>query len=183
MAKSPIERYDAWGIVFLVAIIIGTALLPFFKIPFLGALGISLLIFGIGGIIVARRKVSALKRTNPELFKALEAENSASATKCAVCGAELTFSFRCYYCKKHFCQEHKLPEKHHCSMAPTVSFRTTLLIGTLLILIGIAMLYVSLMPRLSWVLALGGFLIFMGTILLIARAWEESQSRRAMRLY
>lgn len=184
MAKSPTDRYGVWGIIFFVAILIGIGLLPslFFKTYLLGFIGISLLIFSAVGIIVIRKKVSALKRANPELFKALEAENSTSATKCVVCGAKGAFLFRCYYCREYFCEEHKLPETHHCSMAPSASFRTVILTSALMVFVGIAILYVYLMQSLIWGLALGGFLIGMGLLFLIGRAWEEKQSRRAMGL-
>ena len=183
MAKSPIERYDVWGIIFFLAILIGIfALLSslLFNIRLLGYVGISLLIFSAVGIVVIRKRVAALKRTNPEFFKALQGEDSVTATKCAVCGREDAFLFRCYYCTKWLCEEHKLPKNHHCSMAPTASFRTVLFIGTLAIFIGIAVLYVSLMSSQSLGLLLGGFLIFFGTILLVSRAWVERQSKRAM---
>lgn len=182
MAKSPIKRYEALGVIFILAILTGIALLPslFLNIRLFGYAGISLLIFSAVGIIVIRKRVAALKRTNPEFFKALEGEDSVTATKCAVCGREDALLFRCYYCTKRFCEEHKLPKKHHCAMAPTASFRTALLTGTLAILIGIAVLYVSLLSSQSFGLAIGGFWIFLGTIVLIARAWEERQSKRAM---
>jgi uncharacterized membrane protein HdeD (DUF308 family) len=184
MAKNPIGRFDVWGIIFVVSILIGIGLLPslFLKIDVLGFIGIFLLTFGAVGIIIFRRKVSALKRSNPEFFRALEAEDSASNTKCPVCSADVGFYFRCYYCKKYFCEKHILPENHHCSMAPKASFRTVLLTCSLMVFAGIIVLYVSLMPSLSWVFALGGFLIGMGLILLIGRAWEERQSKRAIGL-
>jgi hypothetical protein len=187
MAKSPFSRYDRWGIIFLLAILIGIGLSPSlsFKIPILGFLDISILTFGIVGIIVGRRKVIALKRSNPELFKAMEAENSATARKCAVCNAENAFLYRCYYCKKYFCEQHKLPKKHLCSMAPKIGFGAALLISILIIFIGIAMLYASLGSSLSWrlfLLFLGGWVTFFGTLLLIGRSWEERQSKHAIGL-
>jgi len=76
MAKSPISRYDHWGVFFLLTIIFGGMLLPllFLVMPLLGFVDISLLIFSVLGIIVIRRKTSILKRKYPEVFKAYNDE-------------------------------------------------------------------------------------------------------------
>lgn len=34
--------------------------------------------------------------------------------KCSYCGNEMYMPFTCKYCKKQFCSEHRLPEKHKC---------------------------------------------------------------------
>lgn len=34
--------------------------------------------------------------------------------KCEYCGKEVVLPFRCPYCKKYFCYEHRLPENHDC---------------------------------------------------------------------
>ena len=34
--------------------------------------------------------------------------------KCEYCGKEVVLPFRCPYCKKYFCYEHRLPENHGC---------------------------------------------------------------------
>jgi predicted nucleic acid binding AN1-type Zn finger protein len=36
--------------------------------------------------------------------------------QCAHCGAETNHAFRCNYCNQSHCSEHRLPEKHECSM-------------------------------------------------------------------
>jgi Zn-dependent protease len=36
--------------------------------------------------------------------------------KCKVCGKEEILPFKCSYCGEYFCAEHRLPEKHNCSM-------------------------------------------------------------------
>jgi hypothetical protein len=191
MAKSPIGRYDRWGILFILTIIIGTPLLPFLLLamPLIGFIDLSLLILSVAGILIIRRKVSALKRANPDLFKSLEPKEN--STKCAICGAELVFPHRCYYCGKHFCHEHILTKNHHCSNAPTVSFRTILLTSPVIILGGTALLYASLMPESpisifnihsGALLGLGGVLVFLGIFGPIVRAWEERQSKRVIGL-
>lgn len=185
MAKNPLGRYDIWGIIFLLAIIIGIALLPplVFKINLLLVIASSFLLSsGVVGIVILRRRVSALKRSNPEFFKDLEGEDSGRVKKCAVCGAESSLIFRCYYCTKYFCNEHKFTEKHHCSMAPKASFRGVLLVSTFMIFFGIVLLYVSPMISLGWVLVFGPVLIIWGIMFLIGRAWEERQNKRAMGL-
>jgi Zn-dependent protease len=35
--------------------------------------------------------------------------------KCEFCGAEEAFPFKCTYCGKYFCGEHRLPESHACT--------------------------------------------------------------------
>ena len=35
--------------------------------------------------------------------------------RCDVCGAEEAFPFKCAYCGKYFCGEHRLPENHACT--------------------------------------------------------------------
>jgi Zn-dependent protease len=35
--------------------------------------------------------------------------------KCEACGAEEAFPFKCAYCGKYFCGEHRLPENHACT--------------------------------------------------------------------
>jgi predicted RNA-binding Zn-ribbon protein involved in translation (DUF1610 family) len=35
--------------------------------------------------------------------------------KCELCGKEVQFIFRCKYCQKTFCSEHRLPENHSCT--------------------------------------------------------------------
>jgi polyferredoxin len=39
-------------------------------------------------------------------------------TECEVCGKDMFMPFQCNYCKKYFCEEHRLPENHHCEGAP-----------------------------------------------------------------
>jgi len=34
---------------------------------------------------------------------------------CEVCGKEELLPFRCVYCGRHFCSDHRLPENHECS--------------------------------------------------------------------
>ena len=195
MAKSPIDsRYVVWALICLFAILagIGFSATLFLKISVTtGLIGIPLLVFGVVGIIVIRRKVSALKRLHPEFFKAL-GEDSATAMNCAICGAEHAFRFRCYYCKKYFCEKHKLPKNHHCPAAPKLSFRTVLLISPVMILVGTLILYISLLPSVmppkgsyegiwyGWFPASGALLIGLGMGVPIARAWEERRSKRAM---
>jgi hypothetical protein len=183
MDRKPIDsRYDVCGIIFLIAILMGISLLPFlfFKISLLGFIGISLLVFSTIGIAVIRRKVSTVKRTNPELFKALEGEDSANATKCALCGVEPAFRFRCYYCKRYFCEAHKLTKNHHCTAAPKVSFRMVLLMSPIMILVGSAILYLAYNSHFPSLIAFAGLLIALGMISPIVRAWEERQSRRTI---
>ncbi|MEM1574395.1 MAG: AN1-type zinc finger domain-containing protein [Nitrososphaerota archaeon] len=36
--------------------------------------------------------------------------------KCKICGKEEILPFKCSYCGEYFCSEHRLPEKHNCSM-------------------------------------------------------------------
>lgn len=36
--------------------------------------------------------------------------------KCKICGKEEILPFKCNYCGEYFCAEHRLPEKHNCSM-------------------------------------------------------------------
>ena len=38
--------------------------------------------------------------------------------KCYYCGKEVDFPFRCEYCKRYFCAEHRLPENHECQALP-----------------------------------------------------------------
>jgi len=38
--------------------------------------------------------------------------------KCEQCGKEIQLPFVCTYCKKTFCEEHRLPEQHQCSSLP-----------------------------------------------------------------
>ena len=38
--------------------------------------------------------------------------------KCEFCGKEELLPFRCPYCGKYFCIEHRLPENHNCPEAP-----------------------------------------------------------------
>jgi len=52
-----------------------------FWIPFLGFLGISFLIFFIVVVILVRRKMSIVKRTNPEVIEALRAQSRKSREK------------------------------------------------------------------------------------------------------
>src|SRR3990170_5682187 len=35
--------------------------------------------------------------------------------KCELCGKEVEFLFRCSYCLKGFCSEHRIPESHACT--------------------------------------------------------------------
>ena len=39
--------------------------------------------------------------------------------KCAQCGKDVLIPFRCNYCGKYFCENHRLLESHNCSEAPT----------------------------------------------------------------
>jgi hypothetical protein len=38
--------------------------------------------------------------------------------KCEFCGEEVLLPFECSFCRKHFCNEHRLPENHDCIEAP-----------------------------------------------------------------
>jgi len=38
--------------------------------------------------------------------------------KCEHCGKEVLFPFKCPYCNKAFCVEHRLPETHKCPNLP-----------------------------------------------------------------
>lgn len=38
--------------------------------------------------------------------------------RCEVCGAEVELPFQCNYCKKYFCEAHRLLENHNCPNAP-----------------------------------------------------------------
>jgi hypothetical protein len=188
-AKRPLDfRYTVWGIVCFFAILIGIGILPtqflFHKIDVLTFIDISLLIFGAGGIFIIREKVAALKRVHPEFFKALEVEDCAKTTKCAICRAEPAFRFRCYYCKKYFCEQHKLPKSHHCTAAPKVSFRTVLLMSPVMIFLGIAILYLIYLYsiKIPEAFAFGGVLIAMGILFPLGRALAERQSNRALGL-
>jgi hypothetical protein len=182
MTKSRSLPYDKWGIPFVVAIFLGLFLSAFLfsKFRIIGFIGISLLIFALFVLIVIRRRVSALKRANPEVFKVLEPKDETDASKCAICGREPAFLYRCYYCRKYFCEEHKLPKSHHCSSAPPTSFRTVILTCTIMISVGIAILYLF-HSSLSWVF-ISAFVILFGTMLLIGRSWEERRSKRVMGL-
>ena len=42
--------------------------------------------------------------------------------KCATCNAELTIPHICNYCRKPFCDEHRLPENHQCPDIPDERF-------------------------------------------------------------
>ena len=35
--------------------------------------------------------------------------------KCDVCGETVYLPFKCHRCEGHFCEEHRLPENHHCT--------------------------------------------------------------------
>jgi len=186
--KNPLYRYDRWGVIFLFAIIIG---LPFFLASLvfwinirLFAIGFPLLTFGLVGGITIRRKVSALRHANPELFKAWEPKNMPDPSKCAICGAEPAFLYRCYYCKKYFCEKHKLPKTHRCTAAPKTSFRMALLMSPIMIFLGIGILYLAYLynVKIPEAFAFGWLLVAMGVILPIGRVWEERQSNRAMGL-
>jgi len=192
MAKRPLDSwYTIWGVICIFAILAGIGILPaqfvFRRIDILTFIDISLLIFGVGGIAIIRKKATALRQAHPEFFKALEALKNPKPTKCAICGAEPAFRFRCYYCQRYFCEEHKLPKNHHCSAAPPTSFRTVLMIGAIAIFIGISMLYVSFAVSLTrnshfFMVIFGPFSIFFGTGTIVVRSWEERQSKRAMGL-
>ena len=34
--------------------------------------------------------------------------------KCSYCGEEVSLPFKCKFCGKYFCAEHRLPENHDC---------------------------------------------------------------------
>lgn len=42
--------------------------------------------------------------------------------ECHYCGKEVVFPFKCNYCGKTFCAEHRLPEKHQCTNLPKEPF-------------------------------------------------------------
>ena len=37
---------------------------------------------------------------------------------CYICGKEVDIPYRCSYCNLTFCDEHRLPEQHNCTMLP-----------------------------------------------------------------
>ena len=41
-------------------------------------------------------------------------EGYALMARCDVCGKEIDLPFRCFYCQRHCCFEHRLPENHNC---------------------------------------------------------------------
>jgi hypothetical protein len=189
MAKSPLRRYDVFGIIVIFAIIIGIPILIASFLLWINIrlffIGISFLAFSGIAIFIARKRVAELKRVHPELFKALEGEDSAGVTKCALCGAEPAFRFRCYYCKKYFCEDHILPRNHHCYVAPTASFRTVLFGGVVTIFVGIVMLIASFMiihtHNIDFILVVSGWsAVFLGMMGLAVRTWEETRFRHAI---
>jgi hypothetical protein len=34
---------------------------------------------------------------------------------CSECGKRVILTYRCHYCGEQFCDEHRLPERHHCA--------------------------------------------------------------------
>lgn len=196
MAKSPLRRYDVFGIIVIFTIIIGIPILIGSFLLWINIrlffIGISFLAFSGIAIFIARKRVAELKRVHPEMFKVLEEEDNTRTTKCAICGSEPAFRYRCYYCRKYFCEEHKLPKSHRCKDAPPLSLRTVLLLSPVLILIGTLILYISLLPSVmpprgsyenigyASIPALALVLIGLGILGPLARLWEEKQNRRAM---
>ncbi len=47
-----------------------------------------------------------------QIFAAAEA---AKRLKCEKCGVEVDLPFRCNYCERYYCPDHRLPESHDCS--------------------------------------------------------------------
>jgi membrane protein implicated in regulation of membrane protease activity len=77
------SRWMTLGQISVVMLFIGIFLVSIFLfwIPFLGFLGISFLIFSIVVVILVRRKMSIVKRTNPEVVEALRAQSRKSREK------------------------------------------------------------------------------------------------------
>jgi len=55
----------------------------------------------------SERKVEVQKPT-------LEKKRIPTSGACAECDERITMPFRCKYCEKLFCSEHRLPENHDC---------------------------------------------------------------------
>jgi len=82
--KKAIEKRNIfWFLISYGVICIGSGLSPllYFGPLFLGLLGISFIVLGSIGIVAIRKKTSALKRTNPELYEVLRAEAQKRAQK------------------------------------------------------------------------------------------------------
>jgi len=43
-----------------------------------------------------------------------------SSSYCSVCEKQIygIYNYKCHYCHKHFCNEHRLPESHKCKGNP-----------------------------------------------------------------
>jgi 4-hydroxybenzoate polyprenyltransferase len=78
-----LKKWMILGYISLVFLFIGIFLVSafLFWIPFLGFLGVSFLIFFIVVVILIRRKMSIVKRTNPEVIEALRAQSRKSREK------------------------------------------------------------------------------------------------------
>ena len=111
--------------------------------------------------------------------------------KCDYCDLEFARLYQCYYCKFYFCEEHLLSKNHECARAPKVSSRTVLLLSPIMILVGMLILYVSLLPSVEpprgslewafgygWIPGLGAALIVGGIIGPIVRNWQDQRVRR-----
>ena len=72
-----LSRWMILGYISVIVLFIGIFLFPTFLLwnPFLMILGASFLIFGVIGLAFVRRKVSIMKRKNPEVIEALKAQS------------------------------------------------------------------------------------------------------------
>ena len=76
-----------------------------------GTIGLAYYAFGRGAGV---SKVSNLGgRVNASDSRAFQKKIPLSGT-CSFCHKKVVMPFRCSYCKKVFCEEHRLPEEHDC---------------------------------------------------------------------